>query len=83
MIEDLLLSISATGFTLSAIPQILLLFKTKNSANVSLLRSSIILGCLVLTVVASASLELWMTVLINGIQLWFVLALIILILKYR
>ena len=83
MIGDILFTLAALGFTYSAIPQIIKLYKVKNSIGISYARHRIVLACVIITIIACVHTKLWLSTAMNIIQLIFVLVLMWQIKYYR
>lgn len=83
MIGDILFTLAALGFTYSAVPQILKLYRIKNSTGISFKRHKILFACIVTTIVACIHTNLWLSTIMNSIQLAFVIILMYQIKKYR
>jgi len=82
-IWDIIMTVAAFGFTLSAVPQITLLHCVKKAEEVSLLRNVIIMTCVALTIVADYGLELWFAFVMNTIQLLLCSTVITQVIYYR
>ena len=83
MIGDILFTLAALGFTYSAVPQILKLHRVKNSVGISFKRHKILFACIVVTIIACVHTELWLSTIMNSVQLAFVIILMWQIKRYR
>ena len=83
MLGDILFTLAAIGFTYSAVPQIIKLYKVKNSVDISYARHRIVLACVIITIIACVHTKLWLSTAMNIIQLIFVLVLMWQIKYYR
>ena len=83
MLGDILFTLAAIGFTYSAVPQILKLYKVKNSIGISYARHKILLVCIIVTIIACIYTKLWLSTAMNSIQLVCVIILMCQIKKYR
>jgi len=74
---DILFTIAAFGFTYSAVPQILKLYRTKQVVGISLLRQFLIFACVEITIAACLLSNLVFSMVMNIIQLIFVTTMIL------
>lgn len=82
-IVDILFTIAAFGFTLSAIPQIIKLYKTKTANDVSLTRNQMIWSMLSITILGCIIGNLLFSIIMNTIQIILVTIMIFQIKRYR
>ena len=83
MLGDILFTLAALGFTYSSVPQILKLYKIKNSTGISYSRHKILLICIVITIIACVHTKLWLSTIMNSVQLIFVVVMMWQIKRYR
>lgn len=80
---DLLFTIAAFGFTSSILPQIILIYKTKDVGGISLLRNYIMFTALEITIVACILSNLIFSTIMNTVQLVLMVIIIIMVLVYK
>jgi uncharacterized protein with PQ loop repeat len=83
MLGDILFTLAALGFTYSSVPQMLKLCKVKDSTGISYTRHKILFACIVITIIACIHTHLWLSTVMNAVQLGFMIILMYQIKKYR
>lgn len=83
MIGDILFTIAALGFTYSSIPQMLKLYKVRDSTGISYSRHKILFVCIVITIAACIYTQVWFATAMNFVQLIFMVIMMWQIKKYR
>lgn len=83
MLGDILFTLAALGFTYSSVPQIFKLRRVQDSTGISYTRHKILFACIVITIVACVHTQLWLSTVMNSVQLGFLIILMYQIKKYR